>query len=55
MLKNAEAMKSQADVRLAPGVILNIGSVQGLQSMRAVPAYAASKGALLALTRQVSR
>ena len=37
-----------------PGVILNMSSVQGLQSQKGVPAYAASKGALLALTRQMA-
>ena len=36
------------------GVIINIASVQGLQSMVLVPAYAASKGGVLSLTRQMS-
>ena len=36
------------------GVIINVASVQGLQSMPKVPAYAASKGGLLSLTRQMS-
>lgn len=36
------------------GVIINVASVQGLQSMPKVPAYAASKGGLLALTRQMA-
>lgn len=36
------------------GVIINVASVQGLQSMPKVPAYAASKGGLLALTRQLA-
>lgn len=36
------------------GVIINIASVQGLQSQPRVPAYAASKGGLLSLTRQMS-
>lgn len=36
------------------GVIINNASVQGLQSMPLVPAYAASKGGVLSLTRQMS-
>ena len=36
------------------GVIINISSVQGLQSQQLVPPYAASKGAVLSLTRQMS-
>ena len=36
------------------GVIINVASVQGLQSMPKVPAYAASKGGLLSLTRQMA-
>ena len=36
------------------GSIINIASVQGLQSMPSVPAYAASKGAALSLTRQMA-
>ncbi len=36
------------------GVIINNASVQGLQSMPGVPAYAASKGGDLSLTRQMS-
>ncbi len=36
------------------GVVVNMSSVQGLQSMLRVPAYAASKGAILALTRNVA-
>ena len=36
------------------GVIINVASVQGLQSAPQVPAYAASKGGLLSLTRQMS-
>jgi NAD(P)-dependent dehydrogenase (short-subunit alcohol dehydrogenase family) len=36
------------------GVIINNASVQGLQSMRGVPPYAASKGACLSLTRQLA-
>ena len=33
------------------GVIVNTASVQGLQSMKLVPAYAASKGGILSLTQ----
>lgn len=36
------------------GVIINVASIQGLQSQPKVPAYAASKGGLLSLTRQMS-
>jgi NAD(P)-dependent dehydrogenase (short-subunit alcohol dehydrogenase family) len=36
------------------GVIVNTASVQGLQSARGVPAYAASKGGILSLTRQLA-
>lgn len=36
------------------GVIINNVSVQGLQSQKLVPAYAASKGALLSLTRNLA-
>jgi NAD(P)-dependent dehydrogenase (short-subunit alcohol dehydrogenase family) len=36
------------------GVIVNTASVQGLQSMPGVPAYAASKGGVLSLTRQMA-
>ena len=36
------------------GVIVNTASVQGLQSMKLVPAYAASKGGILSLTRQMA-
>lgn len=36
------------------GVIINTASVQGLQSMPLVPPYAASKGGILSLTRQMS-
>jgi NAD(P)-dependent dehydrogenase (short-subunit alcohol dehydrogenase family) len=36
------------------GVILNTGSVQGLQSQKGAAAYAASKGAILSLTRQLA-
>jgi NAD(P)-dependent dehydrogenase (short-subunit alcohol dehydrogenase family) len=36
------------------GAIINTASVQGLQSQRRVPAYAASKGAVLSLTRQMA-
>jgi NAD(P)-dependent dehydrogenase (short-subunit alcohol dehydrogenase family) len=36
------------------GVIINNASVQGLQSQNLVPAYAASKGAVLSLTRNLA-
>lgn len=36
------------------GVIINTASVQGLQSAPEIPAYAATKGAMLSLTRQLS-
>ena len=36
------------------GAIIHIASVQGLQSMRGVPAYAASKGGVLSLTRNMA-
>ena len=36
------------------GVIVNIASVQGRQSMKGVPAYAASKGGMLSLTQQLA-
>ena len=36
------------------GAIINTASVQGLQSMKGVSAYAASKGAILSLTRQLA-
>ncbi|MDE2666485.1 MAG: SDR family NAD(P)-dependent oxidoreductase [Acidobacteriota bacterium] len=38
----------------AGGVIVNMASVQGLQSMKKVPAYAASKGGILSLTRNLA-
>ena len=36
------------------GVIINNASVQGLQSQKLVPAYAASKGAVLSFTRNLA-
>jgi NAD(P)-dependent dehydrogenase (short-subunit alcohol dehydrogenase family) len=36
------------------GAIVNNASVQGLQSVKGVPAYAASKGGVLSLTRQMA-
>ena len=36
------------------GAIINTASVQGLQSQHKVPAYAASKGGILSLTRQMA-
>jgi NAD(P)-dependent dehydrogenase (short-subunit alcohol dehydrogenase family) len=36
------------------GVIINTASVQGMQSMKGVAAYAASKGGIIALTKQLA-
>ena len=42
-------------IRLAGGgAIVNVASVQGLQSAPRVPSYAASKGGVLSLTRQMA-
>lgn len=40
--------------RRGGGVIINNASVQGLQSQKLVPAYAASKGGVLSLTRNLA-
>jgi NAD(P)-dependent dehydrogenase (short-subunit alcohol dehydrogenase family) len=40
--------------RRGGGAIINTASVQGLQSAYGVPAYAASKGGVLSLTRQMA-
>ena len=40
--------------RRGGGVIINTASVQGLQSQKGVGAYAASKGGVLSLTRQMA-
>ena len=40
--------------RRGGGAIINAASVQGLQSQKLVPAYAASKGGVLSLTRQMA-
>ena len=40
--------------RRGGGAIINNASVQGLQSMKGVPPYAASKGGVLSLTRQMA-
>jgi NAD(P)-dependent dehydrogenase (short-subunit alcohol dehydrogenase family) len=40
--------------RRGGGAIINTASVQGLQSQKDVPAYAASKGGILSLTRQMA-
>ena len=40
--------------RRGGGSIINIASVQALQSQKQVPAYAASKGGILSLTRQMA-
>ena len=36
------------------GAIVNVGSVQGLASQKGIPGYAASKGGVLSLTRQLA-
>jgi len=36
------------------GAVVNMASVQGLQSMPGVPSYAASKGGILSLTRNMA-
>jgi NAD(P)-dependent dehydrogenase (short-subunit alcohol dehydrogenase family) len=36
------------------GVIINTASIQGMQSMKGVAAYAASKGGIIALTKQLA-
>jgi NAD(P)-dependent dehydrogenase (short-subunit alcohol dehydrogenase family) len=41
-------------VKRGGGVVINNASVQGLQSQKLVPAYAASKGAVLSLTRNLA-
>ncbi len=56
-LKGAFLMSKHAipAIRAAGGgAIVHIASVQGLQSMPGVPAYAASKGGLLSLTRNMA-
>ena len=40
--------------RRGGGAIINTASVQGIQSMKGVSAYAASKGGILSLTRQLA-
>ena len=40
--------------RAGRGVVINMASVQGLQSMPKVPSYAASKGGILSLTRNMA-
>lgn len=40
--------------RTGGGVVVNMASVQGLQSMPGVPSYAASKGGILSLTRNMA-
>src|SRR6266446_2044262 len=42
------------EIRRRGGAIINTASVQGLQSQHGVPAYAASKGGILSLTRQLA-
>ena len=41
-------------VQRGGGVVINTASVQGLQSAKGVSAYAATKGAVLSLTRQLA-
>ena len=41
-------------VKRGGGAIINTASVQGLQSMKGVSAYAASKGGILTLTKQLA-
>jgi NAD(P)-dependent dehydrogenase (short-subunit alcohol dehydrogenase family) len=41
-------------IKQGGGVIINNASAQGLQSQKLVPAYAASKGAVLSLTRNLA-
>jgi len=41
-------------VQRGGGVIINTASVQGLQSAKGIAAYAASKGGMLSLTRQLA-
>ncbi len=57
-LKGAFLMSKYALPRIRQtgrnGVVVNMASVQGLQSMPGVPAYAASKGGLLSLTRNMA-
>jgi NAD(P)-dependent dehydrogenase (short-subunit alcohol dehydrogenase family) len=40
--------------RAGGGAVINMASVQGLQSMPGVPSYAASKGGILSLTRNMA-
>lgn len=56
-LKGVFLMSKYAIPRLRSsggGVIVNMSSVQGLQSMPRVPAYAASKAGILSLTRNMA-
>jgi NAD(P)-dependent dehydrogenase (short-subunit alcohol dehydrogenase family) len=41
-------------LKAGKGVIVNMASVQGLQSQPGIPGYAASKGGVLSLTRQLA-
>jgi NAD(P)-dependent dehydrogenase (short-subunit alcohol dehydrogenase family) len=41
-------------IKQGKGVIINTASVQGLQSAKGVSAYAASKGGILSMTRQLA-
>lgn len=54
MMQQHAARQASKLPRTGGGVIINMASVQGLLSQKAVPAYAASKGAILSLTRQMA-
>jgi len=58
-LKGAFLMSKYALPRIREtgrgGVIVNMSSVQGLQSMPGVPAYAASKGGIVSMSRGLAR
>ena len=49
-----EILRSWIEAKRRGGVIVNVSSIQGLQSQAGVPAYAASKGAILSFTRQLA-
>ena len=54
MIEQHRAKVKQGLPRTGGGVIINMASVQGLLSQQGVPAYAATKGAMLSLTRQMA-
>ena len=47
-------MSSSKSLSAAGSTIINMSSVQGLQSQSGIPAYAVSKGGILSMTRQMS-